>query len=518
MPTELSERASIATAPDAHTGTGIVQIITPGWGSSGYYSPGVLAEAAAAKVFGKGTKMYVDHPTESEAYERPERSVQEIAGVLTEDARVDADGGLVAAMQVVKRWREPIAELASLDAIGCSIRAAGVTESGEAEGRRGPIVTALTEGRSVDFVTDAGRGGKVLVLEADRLHMAEAVSNAAWGDVSQADYTIEQWRRACLIHPDQTSDDKGDYKLPVRMPDGTLNRNAVHAAAQRFGQIAGVSADDKKAAARKLVGLYRSQLKEDPPASLLSAAGMSESVSEARNIAQGFESRIHQNFTNMADDAAAEGHLAREERIALSGAISDALDAFNKRIAADVPHLYQRDPYQDAPNNVPVNPAGQSTTPHESKEDNMAQIEEARLRELEEAHGRVPTLEADLAEARAAREAAEAALALRDRADRIRTLIGEAEQRHGVEFSRLEVAGLIAGAPLTTDGALDETVLVAQLDAEAKPIAEAAPSPVTGFGGTTPSNTGTDNTGLAESLKALDESLNRAFTGAVKEA
>jgi hypothetical protein len=50
-----------------------------------------------------------------------------------------------------------------------SIRANAVVEQGEAEGREGTIVSELVEGVSVDFVTQAGRGGRILsVLESAR--------------------------------------------------------------------------------------------------------------------------------------------------------------------------------------------------------------------------------------------------------------------------------------------------------------------------------------------------------------
>jgi hypothetical protein len=102
----------------------------------------------------------------------------------------------------------------------------------------------------------------------------DAVSNKPWSDITQADYTIEQWRRACLVGPDSPSDSKEDYSLPVREPDGTLNRNAVHAAAGRLNQVQASPADKAKAA-RTLVGLYRDHLHEDPPDSLTQAAGKS---------------------------------------------------------------------------------------------------------------------------------------------------------------------------------------------------------------------------------------------------
>jgi hypothetical protein len=100
----------------------------------------------------------------------------------------------------------------------------------------------------------------------------DGVSNAAWSDITQADYSIEQWRHACLIGPSSPSDNKSDYSLPVREPDGQLNRAACHAAAGRINQVDAPSAE-KAAAARNLVGLYRNQLKETPPDALLSMAG-----------------------------------------------------------------------------------------------------------------------------------------------------------------------------------------------------------------------------------------------------
>jgi hypothetical protein len=115
----------------------------------------------------------------------------------------------------------------------------------------------------------------VFASRAESRPALATVSDTAWSDFSQADYDVAQWHRACLVHThDGAAEAKGDCKLPVREPSGALNRNGVHAAASRIGQLKGVTADDKKAAAKKLVGLYRSQLKEDPPDSLLTLAGM----------------------------------------------------------------------------------------------------------------------------------------------------------------------------------------------------------------------------------------------------
>lgn len=177
----ITESTTLAEATRGQQPTGRrmrIKLIDAGWGSSGYYSPAVLAEAAKNGVFPAGTHMYADHPSASEAMDRPERSVKDLAAVTTTPATF-ADGGLYAEAQVFTPFREILAE--KRDAIGVSIRAAGTAEHGEAEGRTGPIITSLTEGISVDFVTRAGRGGQIVeVLESARTQLREAASIGSW--------------------------------------------------------------------------------------------------------------------------------------------------------------------------------------------------------------------------------------------------------------------------------------------------------------------------------------------------
>lgn len=115
----------------------------------------------------------------------------------------------------------------------------------------------------------------------DALFASAGVSDQAWGDFTAADYTPEQWKRSCLVDTEEgDAASKDRYKVPVREPDGTLSRGGCHAASGGRGlsRVTGVSEDKRRAAARTLVGLYRGQLKEDPPASLLKMAGMSEAA------------------------------------------------------------------------------------------------------------------------------------------------------------------------------------------------------------------------------------------------
>jgi hypothetical protein len=146
-------------------GTVALKIIQPGWGSSGYY-PAEVLKRDGPKVFTKGLKSYWDHPTASQEAERPERSLRDLAAELVSDARWEDNGpagpGLYADAKVFGGYKEAVEELAPH--IGVSIRALGRAKKGEAEGRKGQVIEALTAARSVDFVTVPGAGGQVLQM------------------------------------------------------------------------------------------------------------------------------------------------------------------------------------------------------------------------------------------------------------------------------------------------------------------------------------------------------------------
>ncbi|MGG5257468.1 hypothetical protein [Phycicoccus avicenniae] len=168
MPKEIREAGPFGAVRETSSGRIQVGLITPGWGSSGYYSQQVLENAAAAKVFPAGTQMFLDHPGETERYDRPERSVRDLAAVLTTDAVWDGNA-LVGEAQVFGPFIDTLTDEHFAKAIGVSIRAAAEVTAGEAEGRKGTLVTELVEAQSVDFVTRAGRGGSILaVLESAR--------------------------------------------------------------------------------------------------------------------------------------------------------------------------------------------------------------------------------------------------------------------------------------------------------------------------------------------------------------
>ncbi|WP_159622680.1 hypothetical protein [Ruania rhizosphaerae] len=445
-----------------------VRLIDAGRGSSAIYPDTTLRAAAEARVFPAGTHVYFDHPSTTEDMDRPERSVRDLAGVTTTDAiYVPEARALDADVRVFSPYRTAVNEMA--DAIGLSIRGYIEGEHGEWEGHEGLIATQISEIQSVDFVTKAGRGGRVLqVIESAR---AKAV--------------------------------------------------------------------------------------------------------EARNVGGWFEARIHQAFTNLADEMYGEGKLTRDERITLSAGIGDALGAFTSRVQTDAGDLYARDLWDEPPTgevtearrgaseatandrreqlsalvkdaygeqdrwvwvrdfdeatvwfeldsgddagtyaqtytttgdaataltgdrtevrvrteyipinadeasapSVPSRPAGQSTA-NESREDTMAQIqiEESRLAQLEKDAGRATALESErdqaITERDEARQTADAAAAAR--------IVAEADY----DFDQLQTRGLLADLPRTKEGRLDTEAFTTTVTTEAARLAETdGAGSVRGLGG-----------------------------------
>lgn len=168
---EIAEAASVS----GEVGTAFIRIISAGWGSTGYYSPEVLRRDGPA-AFPRGTLMFLDHPTATESVDRPERSVRDLAGVMLEDAQWrESDRSLVARVALDGDVHRRLRMFG--DYVGVSIRTLADSEDGEADGRRGVIITRLLSAEearaagfvpSVDIVTMAGRGGRIEIIESMR--------------------------------------------------------------------------------------------------------------------------------------------------------------------------------------------------------------------------------------------------------------------------------------------------------------------------------------------------------------
>lgn len=97
-----------------------------------------------------------------------------------------------------------------------------------------------------------------------------SISKRPW-DGSPSRFTDEEYQRSCLIDRGGDAPPKERCSLPVLEPNGDLNVNALGPAAAALAgartPLAGVSREQKAAAARKLVRYYRAA-QQEPPASL----------------------------------------------------------------------------------------------------------------------------------------------------------------------------------------------------------------------------------------------------------
>lgn len=213
-----------------------IRIIAPGWGTSGYYSETVLRRDIPT-VFPSGTHMHFDHPSISEAKDRPERSVRTIGAVTTSKPVWQAAGpagpGMYAEAKARTAYRADIEELAPH--IGVSIVASGHRKTGVAEGRKGPVIESIDTGGSIDFVTQAGAGGQVISLfEAAR---GRAISEPIEEGDDVSEQELKEARDA--LEAERTKTATAEAELG-RLREGAILREARDIAAEALGKVEGL--------------------------------------------------------------------------------------------------------------------------------------------------------------------------------------------------------------------------------------------------------------------------------------
>jgi hypothetical protein len=170
--TEISEARTLKPAEMTGKTWRIKIIEGDRQGSSAYYPKEVVE--AGKHLFGKGVRSFKNHPSADEKWNRPERSIDDIVGYLSESAEYDGKD-LWASLTIVESERERIKELAEAGLIDISIRAAGEM----VEGTNGMELKKFTAVHSVDIVTQGGAGGKFgEVLESDRKQVSASESVA----------------------------------------------------------------------------------------------------------------------------------------------------------------------------------------------------------------------------------------------------------------------------------------------------------------------------------------------------
>ena len=170
-------------------GTIFTALITEGQGTSAFYHAHQIKRDTP--LF-EGAHCYLDHPTTTEQVTRPERSVRDLAAVVHNPRYLEAgpEGpGAYGDVEVLAPWRPYIEEIAPH--IGMSIRASGTTKVENIGGKNTVVAERFTAVRSVDFVTKAGRGGKLVPMTESARSNAFVEAQAAF-DKYLKDNEIEE--------------------------------------------------------------------------------------------------------------------------------------------------------------------------------------------------------------------------------------------------------------------------------------------------------------------------------------
>lgn len=135
-----------------------------------FYTEEALQDAVSRGLW-NGKKMYLDHMRESDKRDLPARSVKDIAAVIKE-TRYDSGSKSI---KYTATLADPsletklayMQERGILSGMGVSIHAAGQGRKEVIESAPAFVVERFVEAYSTDFVTNAGAGGTIDMLESD---------------------------------------------------------------------------------------------------------------------------------------------------------------------------------------------------------------------------------------------------------------------------------------------------------------------------------------------------------------
>jgi hypothetical protein len=212
----------------------IIDLIAEGFGNkrdNHYYGRDIL-EAAAADF--AGTKQYVDHldPETVRKLNGMPRSVRDLAGRIVEawiDTNAEGKTVIRGRAKIAQPWLWELVEN-DPDLLGVSINAWGKSKPGTDAGRQARIVEGISKIGSVDWVTEAGAGGKVVSLVEAQLEEEEGVDEAKTVSDLTADTLLEE--RPDLVEEllaqfreEAAEEDGGDQNGAVVEPGGATAKD-----------------------------------------------------------------------------------------------------------------------------------------------------------------------------------------------------------------------------------------------------------------------------------------------------
>ncbi len=184
-----------------------IKLISPGKGSTAWYTESALKQAATDKIFHAGLPMRIDHPTEAESSQRPEGSVKDWGAVLSKDAEwlesyVDRSGkdlgkGLYSEIKPFSDHAQTIAEKGPYAGVSIMANGNALVEAGRTVVKEGvPVLAKFTSAEGADMVTRAGAGGMFLTEAARTANPQEG--GAADMDAAEVTKLVEAAVKAAL--------------------------------------------------------------------------------------------------------------------------------------------------------------------------------------------------------------------------------------------------------------------------------------------------------------------------------
>ena len=174
----LTEFIPLTEAAITGKGEGKVIVIKHGFNTSKsrFYKKETLARDF--NIF-ENAKMYANHQTDQEEASRPEGDIRDWVGNL-KNVRVDEDGHMIGDPIIHAPWLQEklqiLQEKGLINEMGISIRAAGKAIEGVIEGTKTHIIEGITRVKSVDFVTEPGAYGRVLLYEDDQSNDVDLIN------------------------------------------------------------------------------------------------------------------------------------------------------------------------------------------------------------------------------------------------------------------------------------------------------------------------------------------------------
>lgn len=286
--TLLSESTAVATK--AGNGRWRSVLITPGQGSSGYYSEDVLREYGP-KVLRKGAKSFVTH----NRMENGEPDPFAMWGFLAEDSYYEEGVGLVGTIEVLPSWRERVEEVAPHVALSVYI-CGELDENGN--------VSSLVEDvqNGVDLVAYPGRPGSALVEQMIESAIADSdkpgVTSAQEERKLEMEKDVEE--RFDALETLLTSLVAKETASQAEAVQAEADEKAVRAAVEAYH--ASITAIDAADLPEKVVESLRTQAMEgvdvapliEQAVEMKSAltANLAESASQGRDFGSGTETKF----------------------------------------------------------------------------------------------------------------------------------------------------------------------------------------------------------------------------------